>query len=460
MKSRRKKNRYMLLLILLLGVTLGYAAVNTTLKITGTTLIKKQIWNIYWTNVQVNQESTNPSVVPVISNDGDSVNTKLTWTATLNIPGDFYEFTVDAVNAGSVDAMITGITPSVSPALPVDPAYIKYEVKYADGVTPAVNQLLPKGDTSTTPITPTVEKYKIRVYYDENVATAASMNSITSDTTYTFNLDITYGQATDDAYQRATTFQNDSWDIIKTNVLANTENYPVGATKTIEMDLDNDNTPETYTLRVVNNTYPPECGGNDFSQTACGFVVEFQDVITKYRINYDDGNHVTGSGGTGSWKYCDMRAYLNNGIYAYLDLDHADDGIYGHLPSDLKNKIIPTKVISPHNIVDTENFESEDMLYLLSSIEIWGSRADPGSVFYETLSETQTRQLDYYRINKVTLTNYSAVIKKYRNQTSNWWLRSVQADTGWWNYLYADKNGGLNRGPTGSDGVSPAFRLA
>ena len=156
-----------------------------------------------------------------------------------------------------------------------------------------------------------------------------------------------------------------------------------------------------------------------------------------------------------------MRAYLNNGIYPYLNVDHTVDGLYGHLPDELKNKIIPTKVITGHNIVDTENFETEDNLYLLSSVEIWGSRAPSSTVYYETLSESETRQLDYYRINKVTLTNYSAVIKNYKNRgPSMWWLRSVQADTGWWNFLYADNTGGLNRGPAGNGGVSPAFRLS
>ncbi len=444
----KKKNRMLLLIILLLGITVGFAALSTTLKINGSAILNKNTWSIYWDEDSIVVNPDGKSGTPVVTDGDDGAeNTKLTWNVSLDLPGDFYEFTIDAVNAGTIDAMVD----TIDETLPTLPSYIKYSVTYASGVPVVRHQKFDKNSR---------EKYKVRIEVLDTMTREDIANIPEGGIEYTFSYEVNYAQATSEAYEKATTFENDSWNVIKNNVEVYPEAYPVGSTKTIEMDLDDNGTPETYTLRVANNSRPDVCFGDNFSQTACGFVVEFVDVITKYRINYDDGNHVTGSGGTGSWKYCDMRAYLNNGIYAYLDLDHADDGIYGHLPSDLKNKIIPTKVISPHNIVDTENFESEDMLYLLSSIEIWGSRADSSSVFYETLSETQTRQLDYYRINNVTLTNYSAVIKKYRNNTSDWWLRSVQADTGWWNYLYADRNGGLNRGPAGSGGVSPVFRLA
>ena len=446
--KNKKKNRMLLLIILLLGISIGFAALSTTLKINGSAILNKNTWSIYWDEASIVVNPDGKSGTPVVTDGDDGAeNTKLTWNVSLDLPGDFYEFTIDAVNAGTIDAMVENIDET----LPTLPSYIKYSVTYASGVPVVRHQKFDKNSR---------EKYKVRIEVLDTMTREDIANIPEGGIEYTFSYEVNYAQATSEAYEKATTFENDSWNVIKNNVDVYPEAYPVGSTKTIEMDLDDNGTPETYTLRVANNSRPDVCFGDNFSQTACGFVVEFVDVITKYRINYDDGNHVTGSGGTGSWKYCDMRAYLNNGVYAYLDLDHSVDGLYGHLPEGLRNAIIPTKVITGHNIVDTENFESEDKLYLLSSVEIWGSRADSGSVYYETLSESETRQLDYYRNNNVTLTNYSAVIKKYRNNTSDWWLRSVQADTGWWNYLYADRNGGLNRGPAGSGGVSPVFRLA
>ena len=195
MRKNKRKNIVMLLLVLLLAVSVGYALIATTLKINGNATITKQTWNVYWGVPTVTEGSVSTTAPTRGADSGDPANTKLTWNVTLNMPGDFYEFQVDAVNAGTIDAMITGITPTVSPALPTNPEYIKYSVTYANGATPALNHLLPKAVNNT----PTTQRYKVRVYYDEAAATASTINNMTADTTYTFNLELTYGQATDEA---------------------------------------------------------------------------------------------------------------------------------------------------------------------------------------------------------------------------------------------------------------------
>lgn len=57
----------------------------------------------------------------------------------------------------------------------------------------------------------------------------------------------------------------------------------------------------TLTVRVANNTTPNECTAEGFSQTACGFVIEFEDVITTYNMNSSDTN-------VGGWKDSEMRS--------------------------------------------------------------------------------------------------------------------------------------------------------
>ncbi len=73
---------------------------------------------------------------------------------------------------------------------------------------------------------------------------------------------------------KATTFAEDSWDtiaaVIKSGQLSA---YPVGSEKEVEIG------GTSYTVRVANNTISDECNGTDFSQTACGFVVEFVDIV-------------------------------------------------------------------------------------------------------------------------------------------------------------------------------------
>ena len=48
--DKKNKTTY-LLILLLLGITLGYAYLNTTLNINGTTNITSASWNIYWDNI-------------------------------------------------------------------------------------------------------------------------------------------------------------------------------------------------------------------------------------------------------------------------------------------------------------------------------------------------------------------------------------------------------------------------
>jgi len=195
--KRKRKNSLLFLILLLLGITIGFAALATTLKINGTTNINKNTWDVYWDNPVVNQSSVNPSNVPLIGKEDeeDDSNTNVTWSATLDKPGDFYEFTVDAVNNGSLDAMISDIKKSATPTLP---SYIKYEITYADGAKIKKNHILPKKTNNT----PTVETYKVRVEYDRNAVTNSDINNQESTDTYTFNFEVKYSQADENARDR------------------------------------------------------------------------------------------------------------------------------------------------------------------------------------------------------------------------------------------------------------------
>ena len=218
MRKYRKNNKYILLLLLLGGISLGYAAISTTLKISGTANITKNTWDVYW-GVPIVTQGSVTNTAPTRTNDtNDPAYTKLVWTINLNLPGDYYEFTVDAVNNGSIDAMITGINNTVSPSLS---PYIKYTVTYDDDRPIIENHKLAK----KTGNDPTTVKYKVRVEYDEVNATASTINSMESNENYTFTFNVVYGQATSEAIERATSFQDDSWEVIAANV---TKNKPLG----------------------------------------------------------------------------------------------------------------------------------------------------------------------------------------------------------------------------------------
>ena len=195
MRRNKRKNRILFLFLILLGLSIGFAALSTTLNIEGQTIISKNTWSVYWDNAVVNPESVTPNNVPVISKQGnDRENTSVTWTVNLAKPGDFYEFTVDAVNAGTINAMITSINTTVPQNLP---EYIKYSVTYDDGTAIANNHLLEKASD-----VPTRETYKVRVYYDFDEVTANDINAMQSGVSYSFSLEINYAQADSNAFVR------------------------------------------------------------------------------------------------------------------------------------------------------------------------------------------------------------------------------------------------------------------
>ena len=236
-----------------------------------------------------------------------------------------------------------------------------------------------------------------------------------------------------------------SWEgIINSVKNNNTECMNVGDTKTIDMG-----TLGTHTVRIANKSTPNECSAEGFSETACGFVIEFSDIITKYRMG--DGTSFDNADNVGGWEESPMRPYVN-------------ETIYDKLPSELKLGIIDTKVVSGFGPHDFENFNTTDKLYLLSSKEIWGEDFEKNDDYYDT-SGKATRQLDYYNELGVTSTNCSAVIKQsgepdnYSVTTNYWWLRSSFASMQMFFFDVSNDGSLYYATPYSNLGVSPAFRI-
>ena len=201
-------------------------------------------------------------------------------------------------------------------------------------------------------------------------------------------------------------FATDSWDTIIENARDDRSSYKVGDTKNIEMDLNSDGINETYVVRVANNTTPAECKTEDFSQTACGFVIEFTELITTHRMNPAVSGTTIGTGSYGGWESSDMRAFINSTKYlegTANEIDYSTTGIYNKLPASLKAGIIDTTVISGYGQGEEEhgNYTTIDKLYLLDPKELYGS----GALGYLS-SQDNERQLDYYSELGVTTTNY------------------------------------------------------
>ena len=231
-------------------------------------------------------------------------------------------------------------------------------------------------------------------------------------------------------------FATDSWKtIIKAVRNNNISKYNVGDTKTVDLG-----TYGTHTLRIANTSTPSECSRTGFSQTACGFVLEFADIITTHKMNDTNTN-------VGGWPATSMRTFVNNDIY-------------NALPSEIKNAIIDTTVVSGHGSTSGEtNFTSTDKLYLLSTAEVW-AQGSSNTIKYDTARDV-TRQLDYYKNlgTSTSTSNYSGAIKKNGTSDSYWWLRAAYSNSTYYFFRVYANGDWANSNAINTDGVAPAFRL-
>ena len=228
-------------------------------------------------------------------------------------------------------------------------------------------------------------------------------------------------------------FSSDSWATIANAVKNNNiSKYKVGDTKLVGLG-----TYGSHMVRIANKSTPSECSGTGFSQTACGFVVEFTDIITTHNMNKSNIN-------VGGWPSSEMYTFVNNDIY-------------NALPFILKNVIADTTVVSGHGSNESSNFTSTDKLYLLSTTEIL-AKGTSDTLDYDTTSDV-TRQLDYYKKLNANTENYSFAIKKNGTSTGCWWLRAAHS-TYQAPFYYVLETGNVTFNyAINTYGVSPAFRI-
>ena len=153
----------------------------------------------------------------------------------------------------------------------------------------------------------------------------------------------------------------------------------------------------------------------------------------------------------GGWPASSMRTYVNTDIY-------------NALPTELKNGIIDTPVVSGHGSTAGEtNFTSTDKLYLLSTHEVWeddDGNTSSGIDCYDT-AYNNTRQLDYYEGLNVTTSSYSGAIKQRNGSNSWWWLRLAGSRYTAGTFIAVSYAGNWNNSSANYiGGVSPAFRIA
>lgn len=146
-----RKTLFFILLIIMFfsfSLTIAYAALGAVLEIHGSSEVVASSWDIHLDNVKVRSDNVS-SDPPIITGKSS-----LSFGVELHQPGDFYEFYVDVVNEGTIDAMIENVikTPDLTEE---QSKFLKYEVTYQNGESIELKQILHKG--TSTPIKVRVE---------------------------------------------------------------------------------------------------------------------------------------------------------------------------------------------------------------------------------------------------------------------------------------------------------------
>lgn len=94
MKKENSRTNYIViaLLVLVIGISIGYAALSATLNINGSSTIGKASWDVHFANIIETAGGVTATKAATITS-GNA--TEVTYDVTLAKPGDYYEFEVD-----------------------------------------------------------------------------------------------------------------------------------------------------------------------------------------------------------------------------------------------------------------------------------------------------------------------------------------------------------------------------
>ena len=140
--SSKKRMLILSLLILLLCMSIGYAYLSSSLKLDIVANVDKLTWDIHLENVVVRSGSVS-AIPPVISSDKTSVS----LTVTFSQPNEYYEFYIDVVNKGTIDAQVESIYKT--PLTIAQKKYLEYRNTYKDGAEIKQNDVLASGEKET-----------------------------------------------------------------------------------------------------------------------------------------------------------------------------------------------------------------------------------------------------------------------------------------------------------------------
>lgn len=185
MKKKRFNKKRLFIFFLVLFMSIGFAYLSSSLNINGIFDFASSTWDVHFENIQIINNDIDASI-PTL----DSNKTTLKFNGNFSEPSEVFEFSVDVVNKGTINAMVkdiirTGITSE-------NEDYLGFTVTYYDGSEIKALDLL-KASTRT--------RVKVRVEYKYDVESLATLDK------QNFSLTLNYVSATKEAIDRKNDFQ-------------------------------------------------------------------------------------------------------------------------------------------------------------------------------------------------------------------------------------------------------------
>ena len=174
-----KNNALLLFLLILFGIGTGYAYLNSSLYINGTSIISANVWDVGLDNLNVTAGSVVAIKEPTLDNA-----TTTSFEVKLDNKEDFYEFTVDVVNRGEYDAKLGSLVETTGFTTEQE-QYFEHTVTYQNNEPIQVNQLVKKDE---------FVRLKSKVEYKDTViATSVPESAKTLNLGFKLNYDLDDG---------------------------------------------------------------------------------------------------------------------------------------------------------------------------------------------------------------------------------------------------------------------------
>ena len=158
------------LAVAVLFMSVGFALFAQTLNIQGNVQVEPAKWSVRWDSTSYQKATGSVDILDgnLTANSGPTLtNTDVTFGAKLAKPGDFAEFTINAINDGTFDAQLTAIT--LTSLTATQAKYLEYTVTYNgveyDASATGLSIDLPATGTNTVTV-----KVNVKYVQPENAA--------------------------------------------------------------------------------------------------------------------------------------------------------------------------------------------------------------------------------------------------------------------------------------------------